>query len=76
MTYSAFCKFKDFYATHILREINFGRLQKVVNFHFNNFMKILKLKISKIPKNSKSRATKMVKVADFETLELLKIDFT
>ena len=68
-------KFKDFSATQILREINLGWFQKVKNCCFNNFM-ILNLKMSKIPKNSKSRAAKMVKVADLETLKSLKIDFT
>ena len=66
------CKFSNFPVTLFLREINFGAFHKDKNWHFNNFesfefwfLEISLLKRSEIPKTSKFRAAKMIKMAVF-----------
>ena len=68
-----------FYVKSILADFS----RSIWNFHFNNFggfefciLVISHFKIFKIPKSSKSRAAKMVKMAVFDSLKSAKIDFT
>ena len=76
-------KFQDFSATHNLREINFGHFEApettiltiwaVLNFEFLDIFDILK---REIPKKSKSKASKIAKMAVFDILNSAKIDLT
>ena len=76
-------KFQDFSATQNLRKINFGYFQAsnaatltfwvALNFEFLGLFDIFKCKI---PKKSKFKASKIVKMTFFDPLKWAKIDFT
>ena len=70
--------FQDFFVTRILCEINFGksRSSKTADFaifgalNFVDLVNFSLLRVQKFIKSKKLRASKYVKMADFETLKL------
>ena len=76
-------KFHNFSATYILREINFGHIKAskiaslpilaALNFEILELFHIFK---HEIPKKSKFKASKMVKMTIFNLLKSTKFDFT
>ena len=76
-------QFQDFLATQIFREINFGNLEApktdiltkcvALNFEFLNIFDVFKCEI---PRKSKFKASNIIKMAVFDPLNSVKIDFT
>ena len=77
------CKFGNFSATKILREINFCKctvckfailiVSASLNFGFSEFLHCVR---AEIYKKSISKASNIVKMAVFDTLNFAKVDFT
>ena len=78
--------FRDFSATQILREINFGHFEApktailtiwvALNFEFLGNFDIIKFEIFLKMLKSKFKSFKIVKTAVFDPLKSAKIDFT